>query len=1270
MVSKSSKRKFLKISAIISGIILLLLLGFHFWFKAHAKKMLEDLVESKSHGKLKMKVGKLKFGYFSRKMELDNVIFYNIDTLNVNTTYRFDVKKINLKIKSLIGIIFQERFLIDSISLQEPHIQVTRLKQNEKPDRIKSSDVSIPEEMGKIYRSIQDAINELKVSKFSIQNGKFTLNNKIQANQQPVIFSNLDFQIDNFSIDSTLKNNKEKILFSDNVILRSHDQDIELPDSRHRISFKNFRINLKRRLVEFDSCTIAATRTDSATSAFSVFFDKLLLTNIDFDTLYKAEVIKADSVYCVNPKFTLKVEIANKKGNGKSPPKLESIIKQLTGDLIIGHVVVSNADFNIETVKDGIPNTYTFSNNNFGMQGFSIDQGAKNPIKVDRFALAIRNYENFIKDSTYSIKFDSIIFKDDRITLSNFLFENLNNGKAINSFSIPQFYLGGLSWDDLIFERKLKADQATMFYPTIIYTVNPVKSKAGQQNIFQSLVVANAFMDLNFLEIIDGNIDLTIKKDLRLKLYRANLSIESNSLLSSKKIAGIKNSLTSISFEKGNLKAGSLNVELKDLRYIGYDGHFIASNISVSDKNKNQTFFIQDVEIDKMIVNELNGNIEAEGISWKKGTVNFGIAKSNKGSTQSFILLKNVSGKNTDINISKGGLKILSAVDEISFDKLESQPGKTFVLEGLNVFGKDLKAKSNTTMLSVANYHVSDNKISTFKQTAFRSNTEKNEIDFSTSYLQLVPHIRQLLDGEIILDNVIIEKPIIKAHLGSSEGTEKKDLPKIIVSSLKMNQPRIDFSVNNNSKTIFKWNGSSNPSAFLEIKEIKSTQATINKTTIGESRFHLSNFEFSSNGKKFFSNNGNIVTTLKNIELNSSAGQPMQWKGFLESFTAKNFLADSVGKYGGNLIVNSTEINNLNINSLTLTDFKKIIAANKNFKIRNFTGAYKDSLSIIKWTNAGFSRAGNDFSLDSFFFSPGLTIDSFLAQQDFQKDYITFKTGAVSVQNLDPDLYLKENTVKATSIKIKNATLTDYKDKQIPFNSGLIKPMPVEMLKNISFKVDIENAEIENGNIEYTETSAKTDSIGVIPITRVNIRLKNIKNYNFLATDSLQIDATGFLLDTALLQLNIRESYNDPNGGFLLTFQLSPMDLTLFNTILIPLSSAKLKSGRMDSLSVVVQGREAMAFGEMKLFYQDLKIQFLKNGKPQKFKSFLANTFIKKNNTSRIGQIFFVRLRDRSAINYYIKIIGSGAMSSLGVKNNKKQLRKYKKKNPELIKSE
>jgi hypothetical protein len=177
-------------------------MAFHFWFKYHARQMLEDLVESKSNGKLKMKVGKFKFGYFNKKMELDNVVFYNTDTVNENTAYRFTVDKIKMKARGILTILFDNRFLIDSLTLYQPDIIVTRLKIADKDDEKNKKEVSIPEEMGKVYNSIQDALTVLKVTKFRIDGGRFTLINKVQDNQQPLKISNINFQIDNFLVDT------------------------------------------------------------------------------------------------------------------------------------------------------------------------------------------------------------------------------------------------------------------------------------------------------------------------------------------------------------------------------------------------------------------------------------------------------------------------------------------------------------------------------------------------------------------------------------------------------------------------------------------------------------------------------------------------------------------------------------------------------------------------------------------------------------------------------------------------------------------------------------------------------------------------------------------------------------------------------------------------------------------------------------------------------------------------------------------------------------
>ena len=91
---------------------------------------------------------------------------------------------------------------------------------------------------------------------------------------------------------------------------------------------------------------------DSSNASFKVFFDALMLTDIDFDTLYRHEVIKADSVYCVNPQFELDVDIPKKSDRKKQAPKLDRIIQQLTGNLQLGFVVVQNASFNISTTRN------------------------------------------------------------------------------------------------------------------------------------------------------------------------------------------------------------------------------------------------------------------------------------------------------------------------------------------------------------------------------------------------------------------------------------------------------------------------------------------------------------------------------------------------------------------------------------------------------------------------------------------------------------------------------------------------------------------------------------------------------------------------------------------------------------------------------------------------------------------------------------------------------------------------------------------------------
>lgn len=1271
MTAKRIGKKILKITGIIIGLLAVFLVGFHFWFKAHAKEMLEEMVSSKSNGKVKLKIEKIHFNYFSRKIELEKAVFYNTDTLTGTTAYHFSVDKMVLRAKAILPIVFKKQILIDSLSLHNPLIEVIRLRTGVKAGKKEKKDVSIPEEMGKVYSSIQDALKILKVKRFQIDDGTFKLINKIDPTLLPLTVSNIHFHIDNLQVNAGKLTGNENILFSENVVLRSQNQNILFPDGRHRLSFSRFRINLKNRLVEFDSCTIAATRGDSSAASFNVFFDALLLTNIDFDTLYKAEVIKADSVYCINPKFNLDVEIGKKKGSKKAPPKLENIIKQLTGDLQLGFVVVSNADFNIKTVKNGVPSSYTFSNNNFEMQGLSVDQEAAKPLTVKSFAMAIRNYENFIKDSSYSVKFDSVMFKDDHITLSNFLFNKLDHGKILNTFSVPEFTLRGLSWDDLVFERKLKAEQAIMYNPHISYTVaNKQSKKPGKQNVFQSLGAINEYMDLQQLDIVDGTIDLKLKNNLRVQLDKATVSVKSQSLLESKKLAGIKNSLTHLDFEKGTIHAGNMDIELHDILYVGQSGKFGAGSINLRNKEKNMAVSLHDVTVKKMLVDEVSGNVYAEGVRWEKGNVKINSTGGGKESIGSSIWLKDVRGTNTLIDGVFNGQAISTKLNHISFDRLEKKEDSKLSLDGLDVEGQQLKVNNTHLNLSVADYNITDNKISSFRQIIYKTSNKNLHADVYIPSLTVTPNVQPLLNGDISFDAVNIVKPVIDLRLAANKTrteNNKEAFPKIDIQELQLSQPKITFTQPGDSGTLsLIWQGERNSSNFLHLNELHIDAGV---TSLSNLKFYLTDFIFtSSKGKTFSTGDGKVSAQLKNIKLEQEDNKPFVWSAGVSNFDARDFRLDSIGKSKGKLIMTSGSLNDLYINSSTIADIQKLVATNSAFRLQQLTGNYSNESKNISWSNAGFNRTTNTFSLDSISIAPALSKDSFLAKQAFQTDYINLKAGSVNIGPIDIEKYIKDKTLNIGTASIDKFLFTDYRDKQLPFNAGVIKPLPVNMIKKIPQLLSIDTVLLTNANVEYTEFNEKTKEAGTVPVKRMNVRLQSVKNYNTKPTDSLSILATGYLMDSAWIRLKVKESYTDSLGGFLMTLRMKPTDLTILNPIIMPLASVKLESGYLDTLSLRAVGREYLSLGEMSMFYHDLKVRFLKNGNETKktfltsLITFIANNFVvRSNNKSRIGKVFFIRNRDRSAVNYLVKIATSGMASSVGAKSNKKMVRRYKK---------
>ncbi|HEX6847266.1 MAG TPA: hypothetical protein VF144_09820 [Chitinophagaceae bacterium] len=1252
------EKKILKTLGIILGIIVILITALHVYVVNNAETLIEEIVDKESNGKLKLQVKNIKFNYFSKKVELQDVTFFSNDSLDLVTSYHFQVDKIKLKVKALVPIFTRKELRIDSLALIAPRIEVTRLKPLDTAGR---GDISIPQEMGKVYNSIMDALRYLEVKRFQFDEGQFKLINKVHPDQQPLVITGMHFHIEDFKVDENT--DPEDFPDSEKLVFWTKNQDITFPDGNHRLAFSRFRIKIKKRLIEIDSCTMIGKRSDNDSSGFSLFLDTLKLTNVDFKSLYEKDLIKADTVYCLNPNFKIQLELKNKSSAPRKIPNLDTLINQLTGDMQLGYVGVKNASLDITTTRNDNSTSFTSEKNNFEMTGLTIDQSKPQPISLESFDMAIRNYENFVKDSSYFLRFDSIRLREKRILLSNFSV-NTEPYKDKRNIQVRQFILSELSWADLLFDQKVIAKQALLIRPVIDYYPSATAKPRSRNPIVNSLEGINNFMSLEKLVIENGKLKIRTRQTIDLLLDDANLILNSNNVADTLSIANVQRSVELLNFKKGVMKTKELVVYMDNASFDGVNKKFLFDKVNVYDHQQTFNVDARNVKLDSLVYIDSLKTLIGDGISWNKAAVEINLLKGGKKSTDPLIILLNkIQATNTQFyfNNTKSSMSVfLNSLSIASIDKKEK-----LKIHSLKTDGKSLYVFDQQSSITTDNFSLSDHAPSSLKNFQLKQARNNDSIDFKAVNISFTPDVNSIIKGSSQIGNLKLDDPVIRLRFSEKKDSSKEtSLPGILVDKVEMSNPVFSLeNVTSEGTRKISWDGGGSD---IQLRNLKSG-GTDNKITIASLNTKLSNFAVTnSNNKTTTSKEGSLDIQLSDLTL--IPGKKLFWSLNVNKVDAKNFTADSIGKKPANLRVYEGILKNLQLGSDITGDLKAIIKKNPSFTVTDISGQIIDEKNSWAWHDLSFSKAAKSFSVDSFSFHPVVSRDEFVAANKWQKDYITLRTGKLSVSRFDLDQYLDDSVFRSGNVTIDDPYFTSYRDKRPPFNAGIIKPLAAKLIQKIPFKVSIDTILISNGTAVYTELNDKTQETAVIPVTRMNGDIFPIKNFGITDSDSLRIRLNGYLLDSGWIRLRTRESYLDSLSGFLITVRMRPHSMLYLNQILPALSSIKIQSGHLDTLTMRAIAHEHLSLGEMRMYYHDLKVQFLKNGNEEKKRflqglmTFIANSFIIKNeNRKRVGIVYFPRLRDRSFINYYIKIAMSGVASSVGAKKNKRLMKKYNK---------
>jgi hypothetical protein len=1257
-------RRLLKGLLITAGFVVLLLGILHLWFVHNARGVLRDLVATESGGKLKLELKQLSFDLQDNKIQLRNAQLFSTDTLTQSVTYSVKFRKLTLRVASFWPLVLEKKLLLDSIKLHDPDITISQWRRD---TLVKSNkdELSLPQEMGKLYNSMLDALDGFGIRRIIINNATVRLVNKMKRGTEPVVLSRIYFDL----MRAPERGGRRDAFLANaqTVDLSTTNQNIALPGGRHRLAFKSFRLELFRKRIVLDSCTLTANATDSTKSNYTIFFKRLLLVGVDFGSMYRNNTVRADSVYCEDPNFRIDINTLAGAGNGdqKSRPDPEKIIRELTGDLDLAFVGVKDAGFSIRIRGRQERRLFNSNKDDFEVRGLRIDGGAEKPITVQRFDMMVRDYHLYSRDSSVAYTFDSIHFINNRILLSNLAMLSTPSGaaqRALYDLKVPHFELTGLDWHALLFDQSLVAEEAALYNPVIEYTAPGKAGKVRKGTLSASLGALDQLIALRRLQLSNGQVHVHLGNGTHLQFGDVNLRMRNIDLLRGGSRRDLRHAVEALSMASGSVRQKGLEATFTNARYTG-KRLLQADALEISSRDRSVAAHFAGIAIDDVVLDEDRGRLLVDGLHWNRADIALRMPEGKAGSKSSGNLeLRNISAQQTSLQLTKGNLTLHTFLESVRLRSFARSGSAAPRMEGVGIIGRQLSVQGSALNASAGRYRVSSDGGSEISDFRFQQYGNSDSLSVQVPTVRFRADLNSLLGKETRLSSVDLQAPVLRMVKRSiDEGAPSKPFRgKLRIDRLHLQGP--DAVATKYARD-----------SISEIRTLplEESELTLSGLSLDGANLRLDGLQaalgnvtyMKTGSEKMGIEKGSLHLDLADMELSKNAGKA-SWSGLIRSLELKNPNPVTLGR--GRLSTERIALGNVRLSSGSVSDFDALLKFNVSAWLQTATGEFTDSNTTLRWYNASYNSGSRLLSLDSFSYNPTRSLDSVLAQTPYQVDYITFHSGAVRLTDFNLERYRKDSSILGNTLSIQKPLITIYRDKSVPFRAGKEKLMPADLITSIPVAIGLQQVQLTDGELRYTEKNGKSGAEGTLLLARLQATLSQISNRNHGPADSLGFTLNAWLMDSAQLDLRVRQSYSDPMGGFLMTLRMKPTSLSFLNPVLAPLSNVIIRSGIIDSMDVRATGSNEVTLGTMNMWYHDLRIRLVKAGDENRstvlgnMASFLANTFvIRKNNTGRPGYVYFERDRERSFFNYLIRMTFSGMATSVGVKKNGSYRKRY-----------
>jgi hypothetical protein len=324
----------------------------------------------------------------------------------------------------------------------------------------------------------------------------------------------------------------------------------------------------------------------------------------------------------------------------------------------------------------------------------------------------------------------------------------------------------------------------------------------------------------------------------------------------------------------------------------------------------------------------------------------------------------------------------------------------------------------------------------------------------------------------------------------------------------------------------------------------------------------------------------------------------------------------------------SFRFRNILIDSTTQSDSSRFFyAKDAAMELSNYNMATTDSLYNFHVDSLTLNAASKKLDLTNISLKPIGKKENFSDKLDYYKERYVVTVKTVSIQYIEWWQLLSEDGLTARQIKLKDGNIEVFADRTLPDpHKNKVGNYPHQLVTRLKLPVMINNIDLNNFKVTYTELNAKTGKKGTVTFDDISGTFTNITNRKEVIDQNkyFSLNANAKFMNAGAIHALFKFDLANANtGNFSLDLEIGNMDGKELNTATKPLGLFEIKNADIKKILLHMNANDNKSNGTVTFFYNDLEVDVLKQDEEQQNKlkkrgliSFIANNFvIKQSNT-------------------------------------------------------